>query len=310
MSRLFNRSYKLTLDDIEIEGGGVGSSRYGLDIKFKVESSTKALPNKIDLDVYNLNPDHRNALLKQSGSQVSKSSRKPVPVQLEAGYADDRGVIFRGDLRNLTIKRDGPDFVVSLSGTDSGHTMNTTQFQKSYGPGTLISTAVQDLVTALGVGTGNLSSFRALSIPGLGSTFPEGHAFSGSADRLLGDLVRRCGLSWSVQKGVLQLKKLHEPVDDQVYYLSAETGLIGTPEPEIDATVIPTTSGAPRPPVAAKRTGLIKVKSLLLHQLYPGAKIVLDSVDFKSGYQIEQIDQSGETAGNDWYSDLLVKQYV
>lgn len=309
MSRLFGRSYKLTLDDIEIEGGGVGESRFGLDVKFKVESSTKAGPNKIDLDVYNLNPDHRSALLKQSGSQVSKKDRKPVPVQLEAGYEDDRGVIFRGELRNLVIKRDGGDFDISLAGSDAGYTMNVANINRNFAPGTRVFDVVLACANELGVGVGNLAGFSDISFPNLGSTFSEGYAINKSADKALTDLLFRGGLTWSVQRGVIQVKKNHRPVDGEVYLISPETGLVGTPEPEVDATVLPATTGKANPPVAAKRTGLIKVRTLLLHQLYPGAKIDLESESFKGGYQITQIDYLGETSGNDWYCDLLVRPY-
>lgn len=309
MSVLFGRSYKLTIDDTEIEGGGVGTALLGLDIKFKVETTTKKDPNKIDVDVYNLNPSHRAELLKQSGSQVSKSTRKPVPVVLEAGYADDRGVIFRGELRNLTGKTDGSDKTITLSGSDSGHMFNVADIQKSFAPGTRIFTVVQACANAMGVGLGNLSKFSNLTIPDIGTTFSEGYSLSGSAEIALDGLLFSAGLAWSVQKGVLQVRKSHEPVDDDCYQLSADTGLIGTPEPEIDATVIPTTSGAPKNPIGAKRTGLIKVRTLLIHQLYPGAKIDLQSDTFKGGFQITQVIYTGDSAGDEWYCDLLVRPY-
>ena len=309
MSTLFNRSYKLTIDDIEIEGGGVGIARYGLDVRFKVETSVKKDPNKAEIDVYNLNPTHRSELMKQSGSQVSKSKRKPVLTQLEAGYGTDRGIIFRGEIRNLVVKRDGGDFTLNLTGTDSGHSFNVARISKCYAPGTLVYTVAQDAANALGVGTGNLSSFSSLSIPNYGTTYSEGYAVNDSAEAVLSRILHAAGLTWSVQKGVLQIKRRNQPVDDQVYHLSPDSGLIGTPVPEIDATVLPTTSGAPKSPIAAKKTGLIQVKTLLIHQLYPGAKIELDSESFKGGYQITQVIYTGESAGNDWYCDLLVRPY-
>lgn len=309
MSRLFNRSYKLTIDDIEIEGGGVGLARYGLDVRFKVQSSIKKDPNKIEVDVYNLNPTHRSDLMKQSGSQVNKTKRKPVAVQLEAGYADDRGVIFRGELRNLVVKREGDDFIMNLTGSDAGHAFTVARLSKCYAPGTTVFTVAQDALNAMGVGTGNLSTFSSLTIPNYGATYAEGYAVNDSAEVVLTHILHAAGLTWSVQKGVLQVKKRNQPVDDQVYYLSADSGLIGTPTPEIDATVLPTTSGAPKKPIAGKRTGMIQVRSLLIHQLYPGAKIELDSESFKGGYQVTQLINDGESDGDKWFSDLLVRPY-
>lgn len=308
MSRLFDRSYKLTIDTVEIEGGGVGTGRIGLDIAFKVESTTKQEPNKIDLRVWNLNPNHRSALQKRSGSEVSKAKRVAVAVELEAGYADDRGVIFRGELRNLQIDHDGTDFVTHVEGSDAGRAYKVAHMSASYSPGALVYSVMRDCVNALGIGTGNLTDYASsISIPNLGKTFPEGYSASGPAERVMGKLCSAAGLSWSVQKGVLQLKPIGSPIQRQVYELGPNSGLVGTPVAEVDATVTPSKTG--EAPKSDKKSGLIRVRSLLLHQLYPGAIIVLDTNEFKGGYELRQIDYVGDTAGGEWYCDMLVRPY-
>lgn len=308
MSRLFNRSYKLIIDDIEIEGGGQGDSRFGLDVAFKIETTTQPTPNKATIQIWNLNADHRSELQKRSGSEIKKGKRQPIAVEFHAGYQDDRGVIFRGDLRNLRTVRDGADFVTEISGSDGGTSYKVATVSRSFSPGTRIADVMNACVDAMGIGEGNLGEFSSsLSIKNLGATFPEGHAVSGPAEKALDHLVRSCGLAWSIQKGVLQLRERGKPVDREVFQLSADSGLIGTPVAEIDTTVLQTsTAGAPKQP---SKVGSVKVQCLLLHQLYAGAKVNLDAETFKGDYQISQLTFAGDSAGDDWMCDMDVRPF-
>jgi hypothetical protein len=306
VSVLFDRSYKLIIDDISIEGGGIGKDRIGLDIAFKIESSSKAEPNKAEIQIWNLNPDHRSDLQKRFGAQIQKGGHKSVPVELHAGYKDDRGVIFRGDLRNLITERDGDDFVTKVSGTDGGVSYNRAHVSRSFAPGTRVYDVASHIAGAMGVGLGNLSDFSSsISIHNLGTTYPEGISISGPAERAMSTLMRSCRLSWSVQKGVLQICNLGKPIDREVYRLSSDTGMIGIPVPEVDAIA----TAAPAAGGKESKAGLLKVRTLLLHQLYPKAIVQLDSADFKGGYQITQVDHAGDSAQVDWYTDVLLRPY-
>jgi hypothetical protein len=308
--RLFGRSYKLVLDTVEIVGGQAGDgSRIGLDIAFKVEKSIDATPpNKATIQVWNLNPDHRRDFERRFGSEIEKSKRKTIRVELSVGYGDDMGVIFRGDLRNLVNKQDGAvDWVTEVSGADGGHSFKTSRVSRSFGPGVEAYTVARACVQAMGVGEGNLSDWSAqFSIGTLGATFPEGAVLSGSAEREFDRIARAAGFTWSIQHGVLQLAKRGEPIRSQVYELGPDTGLVGSPFAEVDATVIP---GKTASKEAAKRAGLVNVKTLMLHTLAPGQKVALKSDQFKGGYQINSITFIGNTATNDWNCEMKVKAY-
>jgi hypothetical protein len=181
---------------------------------------------------------------------------------------------------------------------------------KSFSPGTTVETVLRACVKAMGIGEGNLSDFASGAKQGaLGTTFPHGTVVSGSASKELNDIVRGAGLEWSIQNGVLQLKKRGEPVKSKVFELSSDSGLIGVPFVEVDATVIPGKNGSGPSKDAAARAGLLNFQTLLIHQLFPGQKVSVKSESFNGGYQIVSIEYVGNTATNDWHCNCKAKPY-
>lgn len=289
MNRLFNRSWKLIVDDVEIRGDLPQAS---LDIAFKVETNTKQAPNKATVRVWNLNPDHRNQLQKHTGRSKSK---KTIVVELHAGYADGIGIIFRGDVHEVKTSRDGADFVTEVSGTDGGYLYGTSVVSGSFAPGTRIVDVMRQCLKALGIGEGNLKRFeKKIKIKNLGTTFPEGYAVSGSAEKAFSNLVQSCDLRWSIQKGVLQLQETDQPVTIDAFELSADSGLIGTPVAEVDTRT--------------KRM-FVRAKTLMLHRLVAGNAVQIKSEVFNGSYEIVQLDFVGDSAGDDWGCDLALRQY-
>jgi hypothetical protein len=57
-----------------------------------------------------------------------------------------------------------------------------------------------------------------------------GFSYAGLAKNVLTKGCNCCGLSWSIQNGVLQIKKNGDAMSTQVYLLSSDTGMIGSPE--------------------------------------------------------------------------------
>jgi len=306
MSRLFLRSYKLTVDTIEISN----DDGQGLDIAFKVTKSIKGEPNKAEIKIYNLNPDHRGELQKRFGSQIENKKRKPIRVELEAGYKDDRGVIFRGDLRNLVTKKEGLDFVTTISGSDGGHGYKTGRIAKSYGAQTPVATVARDCAQAMGIGEGNLGDFLgAMTLGGVGKAYAPGTVIHGCAADAFDRMMKTAGVTWTIHNGVLQLQKKGEPLQRKAFQISPQSGLIGAPAPEIDATFIPNASG--KVPSKPSKTGLLLIKTLLIHHLYPGVVIDLKSDEFNGGRQLTECEYVGDSSAGaqDWYINHKARPY-
>jgi hypothetical protein len=297
MSALYGRYWKLTLDKVVIDNT--------LDIDFKIEKTDKKEPNKAKITVYNLNPDHRGELLRMSGTQLDKSKRKPIYVELDAGYENEHGVIFSGDLRNIETRIEKTDVLTVVFGHDGGHKFKTTTIEKSFAKGSPLATAIKACAEAMGVGLGNVNEVSATaSIPGLGKTLPHGIVLHGPAHAQLDRLLKSSGLDWSIQDNNLVVTERGKPLNRSAIRLSPETGLVGSPETQVETDVVPGKSAPP-----ASKHG-IKCKALIHPGFYPKRKVVLDTENFKNaGYMISSVDFSGQSGGNDWYAEMILIGY-
>jgi len=301
VSQLFDRSYRLTVDTFQIEGGVIGTQRVGLDIGFGVECTIKKEPNKAKITVFNPNADTCGTLQKHHKEGTAK--REPVGVQLEAGYKDDIGTIFRGDLRTLVIRREGPDLLIEIQATEGGHAYRSAEIKRAWKSNTPVSVVIQACAEAMDIGTGNLDRvINDLKITGVGSSFAHGYAVRGNAFKALDKLIRSTNYQVSIQRGVLQFQERGQPVDRNIFSLSSDTGLVGTPEPIVDATVLGK-DGKP----SKKHQGGVKFKTLLLHQLRPGVKVNLDAENTKGDFNLTEVTFSGSSFGNEWNCDCTAR---
>lgn len=297
MSALFRRYWRLQLDRVVIDNT--------LDIDFKIEKTDKKEPNKAEIKVYNLNPDHRGELLRMSGTQIDKSKRKPIYVELDAGYEEDHGVIFSGDLRNLETRVEKTDVLTVVFGHDGGHKFKTSTIEKSFAKGTPLATAIIACATAMGVGLGNVNEVSGTAtIPGLGKTLPHGIVLAGPAQAQLDRLLKSSALDWSIQDNNLVVTERGKPLNRSAIRLAPDTGLIGSPETQVETDVVP---GKAAPP---KNKHGIKCKALIQPGFYPKRKVVLDSESFKdAGFMISSVTFNGQSSGNDWYSEMILVAY-
>jgi hypothetical protein len=297
VSQLFGRFWRLQLDKVVIDNS--------LDIDFKIEKTREKEPNKALIKVYNLNPDHRGELERMSGTQIEKSKRKPIRVELDVGYEAEHGVIFSGDLRNMETRVDKTDVVTVIFGHDGGHSFKTSTVHRSFTKGTPLSTAIKACAEAMGVGLGNIDEVSGdASIAGLGKTLPHGIVLNGPTHLQLDRLLKSSGFDWAIADNNLVVTQRGKPLNRSAIRLSPETGLIGSPETQVETDVVP---GKAAPP---KQKHGIKCKALIQPGLYPRRKVVLDTENFKNaGFMISSVDFIGQSGGNDWYAEMILVAY-
>lgn len=271
---LADRSYRIVVGTTEIDAvAGVGPS--SLRVQFAVERDLGRAPNQVDVVVHNLNLDHR--------SMLEASDR--IPVSIEAGYLDNLGVIFLGDLRSAVTRRQGGTQLTHVSGGDGENALQTARVNKTYLAGTPVREVVRDIGRQLGVQPGNLNTFGPI-------------AFLNGADRLEGpytasglcfdELQRICesvGARYSVQDSALQLHADGEPINQQQGLLLTEaSGLVGEPEVQTE-----------------KGKVLVTVTSLLQPDLVPGKLFRVESEKISANLVTEHTVHRGDSHGRDWY---------
>lgn len=302
----FQRAYRLNVGSVEIDARqGVGLN--ALRIAFSVERDVKRHPNNCEICVYNLTRSHRAELAMLAN----------VRVRLEAGYVDDVGIIFDGDLRSARSHREGTEMVLRVSGGDGESQCRTAHINKTFAAGTPIGTVINELGKALGVGSGNLKDFTGAALANGSKTLTRSLTLSGSVFDELEHVTRSCGLRWSVQDSALQIREVGLPVGDrQGPLLRADTGLIGDVQLETVVAGAESVKGLVKSNKKLKAegftTGSTKATgvSLLRPDLIPGVPFRVESEAFTGNLVCTATVHHGDSHSTDqWSVDWTGRPY-
>lgn len=269
--KAFGRKSRLTVDTLSLDN---------LDIAFKIEKHLKPEPNKIDISVLNLNPDHRSRV--GSWTSTDDPDDKSIVVKLEAGYVENIFTLFIGDLRNGFTIKDDTDYITTFSAGDGEHGYKKSRINTSFGPHVSIDTALNAMVKALGVGQGNVSQVvNKLRLSGAAQMFIAGATLSGSVARNMTDFCQSAELEWSIQDGNLQILDKGAALNSKAVFLSPATGLVGSPK--ID------------------RKGKLTGTSLIQEDLKPGVLLEVDADSVSGVFRVEKLEYEGATRDPEWY---------
>jgi len=260
----------------EIAVGGLLVS--DLRVAFKIEKTARRAPNKCEIRVWNLNPDHRRQL------EQLATTRRTIPVQINAGYVEALGTIYVGELRTARTERDGPNLITTLAGGDGARAQGA-RVSRAFGAGTPLASVLGHVADALGLGRGNsVEAFATAALGGNVREFAHGTVVHGRAADELDGLTRSAGLEWSIQDGALQVLPLGAPLSTTAVVLSASSGLVGSPT--VDAR------------------GVLKARALLLPDLVPGRLVDVEGEILRGRYRIDKASLSGDTSGKDWHVEI------
>ncbi len=293
---LRGRKWKITVGGIDVTE---------LDVEFNIRKSLRREPNTCSLEVHNLSKEHRGyleqlniydpkklpgakAVAKKAAAVAGFRAPKPgrISVSIEAGYEDGTSLLFRGDLRRAVSKRSGPGYVTSLEGEDGGRSVLAARVSRTLPAGTPVLVAVKACADAMGLGYGNILEVT----PELSRSFGSGSVIDGQAATELDGILRRLGLRYSVQNGVLQFLRNGKGADSlkvRAVVLSKATGLVGAPERDA--------------------TGELMATSLLIPNIAPGGYVVLATEAYQGLYHVTTVEHVGSTFATDWYHKLWLE---
>jgi hypothetical protein len=277
----FGRIARIVVGTRELVKGDASS---GLRVVFSVEKSLKPEPNKAEIKIYNLAPASRKAVEQDDPT----STKKVIPVQIDAGYAGTGvSTIFLGNLREAFSTSEGSDVVTTISSGDGNKAVQHSQTLASFPKGTPILAAVQRLANDLGVGIGNLGELFYKFRSGT-AVFSNGATLTGSSAWELTTLLSSLGKEWSIQDGKLQILDRGKTLAKKAFLLNANTGLVETP--------------------SINNKGELKAKTLMLPDVVPGRLLVLDSKHIRGNFRIEKTKHSGDTHDKDWNVEIDAKK--
>lgn len=299
----YNRKASLLIGMNEGEALDLSEFRF----MFSVRRGDRQTPNTVDIRVYNLKDE--------TNQRVQKEFERVV---LQAGYEGNYGIIFDGEIKQVRRGRETPtDTYIDITAAegDSAYNFSVTAISLA-----AESTGAQSTVEAV---IANMARFNVTkgyvpdNMPN--DPLPRGRVIYGMTRDELRSVALNTGTSWSIQDGKVNFIPETAYLPGEIPVLSYETGVIGLPEQ--------TQNG-------------IRIKVLLNPNLKIGQAIELDNRSIQqyrynpspiaqaqnmreasqnklndkgeqsSGqdfgrYYVMQAEHTGDTRGNDWYTDLV-----
>lgn len=209
-----NRIYKLTIQTNLLNEALEISDPIG--ISFNVDRGIYAGVNSMDIDIFNLNPDHRNLLFQDTYDPVAYKH-----IVLEAGYAGmGLTVIFIGNIFNAYSYRQGSDIVTHIHAMDGGLDTSTTNSAMTFGKGVELKDVINGLMGGfphLKPGTQNINDY----------TFKRPVVVDGNNFQLI---RKYAGGDVFVDLEEVNIMKTKDVIKGYVPLINDESGLLGTPQ--------------------------------------------------------------------------------
>ncbi len=282
MAELWMRSWSVQIGTMRVRSTG---ARQPFAIQLEVDKTLDREPNTAAVRVANLSSDQREEVQGADAPQL----------ELRAGYTELEDTIFVGDVRDAWTERDGADLWLVVEAEDGGSSYRTARISRSWEHGVQLATVIAGCADAMGVGRGNSATVAASAeLDSGGSTFLGGYTADGVAWRELDAVCRSSGLRWSVQSGVLQLRRVGQPAERRAVRLAPGTGLTGSPTPSRGS---------------GDDAAGVRATALLMPGLYPGRVVQLDSDTVSGTYLCSAVSYRGESRGAEWKADLELEEY-
>lgn len=258
------------------------SSGNGLDLSqlrcvFNISKKDAQSPNEAEFVLYNASS--------QTIAQMKKSFTKVI---VNAGYTQNYGLIFTGNIKGFENGKDGTDTYIKVSCGDGDEAYNYTVVNKTLAAGSTSATQAQELSAAMGIPISYQDSTT-------GTAYPRGRVFYGRPQEYLRQVSKNEESSWSIQDGKIIILKRTGLLPGTAVLLTPATGLIGIPEINEDGV-----KGKCLLNPMLKIGASVKIEQTLFNSGSAGA----NSIDANGEYRLISIEHNGDTEGNDWYSNF------
>lgn len=280
----FDRQYRLAAG----KAGGVGfeigetanNEPVPLHINFSVQRSDLETQNTGRVTVWNLSKQHLAVL-----------DEKDCALSLKAGYGNRMPLIFAGIVASSTTSLDGADRKTEIEVVDNLVEIRDTYVAVSYSGNVNWKTIMDDVANQMGVAV--TYSYNAAF-----ADIPNGFSFVGQARDIMIKGCDCCGLAWSLQNGVMQIKRPGDTMSREVYVLSEETGLLGIPARVTEAASQENASPEIGWDVEYFLNGAINIDDY----------VRLESEKVTGYFRVYSVEISGDNLSGDWICKARLKE--
>lgn len=220
MSSFPNRLIRVTLSDesrsLDIQD---------LKVEFEFVKALRSKPNSGKIRIWNLK------------ASTAKFAKAATSVQIVAGYDNNQGLVYGGDLRRVSNRRSGQITSIRLAQTREGidfiteiglgghlQALTTAYFQKSYSGTVPLKTIVTDALPTFALVASNVDVLPDITL--------EDWCWSGKTSDLLDSLLLDTDFNWYEDDGLIVFHETETPIDFRPVRINPQTGLLSTPEIE------------------------------------------------------------------------------
>jgi len=264
MSDKFERKVKL-----DIVTADATMSIDGLRVIFSIKKTRTREQNKSEIKVYNLSETTRSTI-KEEGRHV----------KLYAGYKNDIGLIFRGDIREVFHLKQGADIITTITCGDGDNAIINTFVNKTIKRGTPLIDKLNYLVGLLAP---DVQKGKFVGVDGL-----EGNqtatTFTGTVRDELDRLAEKYDFEYTIENHKLNIVR-NKQNTGLSEVISPETGMIEAP--------------------IARENNKVEVKCLLNNNLKCNDLFRLESKFIKRDYRIDRLTFEGDThSSSTWLNKI------
>ena len=272
----FDRQYSLAAGPAGGAGFEVGETSkaqpVALHVNFSLQKSDLETQNTGRVTLWNLNP-----------SQLAVLNEKDCVVSLKAGYGSKLALIFAGIVSYVSTTIDSADRKTEIEVIDNLVEIRDTYVSVSYNGTVNWKIIFDDVAAQMGVAVSYSYNAEFVDIS-------NGFSFVGLARDIMTKGCKCCNLSWSIQNGVMQVKKPGDVMSREVYVLSPDTGLLGIP-----ARVVITQDEA-----TGKNTLGWDVEYFLNGAINIDDYVKLESETVTGYFRVYSLEISGDNVSGDW----------
>lgn len=240
-------------------------------VNFNVRRTSRSKPSPAEIVISGLSQQTRDAI-----------SERLTPVKLMAGYQENAGIIFTGQLDSAISFWEPPQWQTAIHASD-GRAAWEKYAQKSWVSGTPWQAIAQYLASAMGLQIGDASLAQ------ITGTTRGAYAVDRYANREMDTLAQTLGLQWSIQDGAVQMVQADKSTQEQLIVISDASGLVGSvrfTDPKISRV------GKSR----TKRVrSAIEFDCLLLPDYKPGRRVQMNTLTCKGIYRIDSVQHHGDS---------------
>ncbi len=286
MSTQYKRKVSLVVSDNNLTGVELGQMR----LKFSVNQADIQTPSSCFIRVYNL-----------AAGTADLIEREFTKVVLMAGYEDTNfGVVFEGQVKFYRRGRENQtDTYLDILAADGDAAYNFGVISASLSAGSTPADQVAVLGQSLeehGVTPGYVDGLTDTALP-------RGKVLFGMTRDYLRDVAASNNVSWTIQDGQLTMIPLRAAAPGDAVVLSSKTGLIGFPEQTPDGIRIKSLLNPNLRMGRLVQVDNASVQRALISVAYSAINL-LPSVADDGLYKVLVVNHSGDTRGNEWYSDM------